>query len=226
MIPSKLLTVLGCSPSTLPVLFDIVYETLGLRNFSIVKNIPVDELPRMEIGGDFFRYSIHGPGEEIELKNENLFFGIVGPKAKMLVFAYFEKNFGIERNQFINVLHPRSYVATSSRLERGIMLEPAVVVSSQTRIGFGVSAKRGACIGHHNVIEDFVEINPGVILSGNVHVGQACILGAGCVIRDGVTIGEKTLIGMGSVVTGDIPAGVIAYGNPCKVVRDNDVWKE
>jgi len=42
----------------------------------------------------------------------------------------------------------------------------------------------------------------------------------------GSPIGDGTLIGMGRIVTGDIPPGVIAYGNPCKVVRDNDVWKD
>ena len=35
----------------------------------------------------------------------------------------------------------------------------------------------------------------------------------------GVTIGEGAVIGAGSVVTKDIPAGVLAYGNPCKVIR-------
>ena len=35
----------------------------------------------------------------------------------------------------------------------------------------------------------------------------------------GVTIGDNTVIGGGSVVTKDIPAGVVAAGNPCKVIR-------
>jgi acetyltransferase-like isoleucine patch superfamily enzyme len=39
-----------------------------------------------------------------------------------------------------------------------------------------------------------------------------------------VTIGKHTLIGAGSVVTKDIPDGVIAYGNPCKVIRKNERW--
>lgn len=36
----------------------------------------------------------------------------------------------------------------------------------------------------------------------------------------GVTIGDNTVIGAGSVVTKDIPANVVAYGIPCKVIRE------
>jgi len=44
-------------------------------------------------------------------------------------------------------------------------------------------------------------------------------LGGNVVVRGGVRIGKGSVIGAGSVVTKDIPAGVIAFGNPCKVYR-------
>ncbi|MDR9367367.1 MAG: hypothetical protein RI575_18685 [Balneolaceae bacterium] len=83
--------------------------------------------------------------------------------------------------------------------------------------------KRNVCIRHHCNIHNFVEINPGVTVSGHVSVGQGKIIGCGAVIMNGISIGENTAIGMGSVVTKDIPDNVIAFGNPCKVVRDNEV---
>ena len=52
-----------------------------------------------------------------------------------------------------------------------------------------------------------------------VHIGKNCWLGAGVIVLPGVTIGDNTVIGAGSVVTKDIPSGVIAVGNPCKVMR-------
>jgi galactoside O-acetyltransferase len=52
-----------------------------------------------------------------------------------------------------------------------------------------------------------------------VRIGSNCWIGAGAVILPGVTIGENTVIGAGSVVTRDIPANVVAVGNPCKVLR-------
>ena len=53
-----------------------------------------------------------------------------------------------------------------------------------------------------------------------VHIGKICLLGAGVIVVPGVTIGDNTVIGAGSVVTKDIPANVVAVGNPCKVMRE------
>lgn len=56
----------------------------------------------------------------------------------------------------------------------------------------------------------------------SVTIHDNCWIGAGVVITPGVTIGENTVIGAGSIVTKDIPANSIAFGNPCKVVREID----
>ncbi len=53
-----------------------------------------------------------------------------------------------------------------------------------------------------------------------VHIGKCCWLGAGVIIMPGITIGDNTVIGAGSVVTKDIPANVVAVGNPCRVMRE------
>lgn len=53
-----------------------------------------------------------------------------------------------------------------------------------------------------------------------VHIGKNVWVGAGAVILPGVTIGENSVIGAGSVVTHDIPANVVAVGNPCRVLRE------
>ena len=52
-----------------------------------------------------------------------------------------------------------------------------------------------------------------------IHIGKNCWLGAGVIVKGGVTIGDNSVIGAGSVVTKDIPANVVAFGNPCKVIR-------
>lgn len=53
-----------------------------------------------------------------------------------------------------------------------------------------------------------------------VHIGSRVWIGAGAVILPGVTIGDDSVIGAGSVVTKDIPSGVVAVGNPCRVLRE------
>ncbi len=52
-----------------------------------------------------------------------------------------------------------------------------------------------------------------------VHIGRNCWLGSGVVVLPGVTIGDNTVVGAGSVVTKDLPANVVAVGNPCRVLR-------
>ena len=52
-----------------------------------------------------------------------------------------------------------------------------------------------------------------------VHIGKNCWLGAGVIVMPGVTIGDNTVVGAGSVVTRDLPANVVAVGNPCRVLR-------
>lgn len=53
-----------------------------------------------------------------------------------------------------------------------------------------------------------------------VRIGSNVWIGAGAVILPGVNIGENTVIGAGSIVTKDIPAHVVAVGNPCRVLRE------
>lgn len=53
----------------------------------------------------------------------------------------------------------------------------------------------------------------------SVRIGKNCWLGAGVIVLPGVSIGDGTVVGAGSVVTRDLPAGVVAVGNPCRVLR-------
>lgn len=53
-----------------------------------------------------------------------------------------------------------------------------------------------------------------------VQIGNNVWIGANSVVLPGVTIGENSVIGAGSVVTKDIPANVVAVGNPCRVLRE------
>ncbi len=58
------------------------------------------------------------------------------------------------------------------------------------------------------------QFNIPIVIKSNVW------LGAHCVVMPGVTIGENSVIGAGSIVTKDIPANVVAVGNPCRVLRE------
>jgi maltose O-acetyltransferase len=60
----------------------------------------------------------------------------------------------------------------------------------------------------------------GLEMGKPISIGSNVWVGAGAVICPGVTIGDDTTIGAGSVVTRDVPGGVVAAGNPCRVLRE------
>lgn len=53
-----------------------------------------------------------------------------------------------------------------------------------------------------------------------IQIGKNVWIGAGVIVMPGVTIGDNTVIGAGSVVTKNIPSNVVAFGHPCRVVRE------
>lgn len=53
-----------------------------------------------------------------------------------------------------------------------------------------------------------------------IRIGRNCWIGAGAIVLPGVSIGDDSVIGAGSVVTKDVPSGVVAVGNPCRVLRE------
>ena len=53
-----------------------------------------------------------------------------------------------------------------------------------------------------------------------ITIGDNVWLGGGVIVCPGVTIGDDAVVGAGAVVTRDLPGGVVAFGNPARVVRE------
>jgi acetyltransferase-like isoleucine patch superfamily enzyme len=68
-------------------------------------------------------------------------------------------------------------------------------------------------------IGDFSTIQPSAVIAGGCKLGSCVTIGIGAKLINNVTIGDDTIIGAGSVVTKNIPSGVVAFGNPCRVIR-------
>ncbi|MDF2627931.1 MAG: maltose Oacetyltransferase [Symbiobacteriaceae bacterium] len=94
-----------------------------------------------------------------------------------------------------------------------------ILDSALVEIGDNVACAPGVQIltAHHPVRA--AERILGPELASPIKIGNNVWIGAGAIICPGVTIGDNTTIGAGSVVTKDIPANVVAAGNPCRVIR-------
>lgn len=88
-----------------------------------------------------------------------------------------------------------------------------VCIGDNTLIGPNV----GLFSGNHTT--DAEERAAGGLIPKPITIGSRVWLCGNVTVVPGVTIGDDTIIGAGSVVTKDIPSGVIAAGNPCKVLR-------
>jgi acetyltransferase EpsM len=119
--------------------------------------------------------------------------------------------------QILTLIHPEAVISNSATIGEGTVVSAGVVIDPACKVGRYAIINNSATICHGSTIDDGVHISPGVSIGGNVHVGLCCWVGIGSCIIDHVRIGERSYIGAGSVVAKDIPAGVVAYGNPAKI---------
>lgn len=125
-----------------------------------------------------------------------------------------------EGDTWVNLVSAKSTIASTTIMGKGIYVEPGVVVSAHSTIDDFVFLNRQSSVGHHTTVEQFCSIMPGTHIAGFCRIGAGSMIGMGTVVFDGVQIGRNCIIGGGSVVTKNIPEGVIAYGNPCKPVKE------
>lgn len=213
------LHILAYCEEMIPILAEIALDCGYNHEFRIIENMEVEK----------GRYRIDVPGAHFELiwktaweskGIEKVAFSVVQPASKQKVFLEFQDFCNLQNENYPNLIHPTSFVSRTTKIGGGLIMEPLSVISSHTVIGFGVNIRRGVNIGHHGKIGDFVSINPGANIGGRVLIGEQVTIGIGAVILDGIEIGKGSFIGAGSIVTRSIPPGVVAYGNPCKVVRE------
>lgn len=148
---------------------------------------------------------------------EQIVLGVYQPQHKINIIKSLKPN----KDRFINVIHSGLDISKMSSLGNGVLINSKVSIAAHTHIGDFVSINRNVSVGHHTIIGDYCSINPGCNVAGNVTIGEGTTIGMGTNILHQVKIGKNSIIGAGSVVTKDIPDNVIAYGSPCKVIREN-----
>ena len=116
------------------------------------------------------------------------------------------------------------FLSQRAARKTGIEIHPGATIGK----GFFIDHGSGVIIGETAIVGDNVTLYQGVTLGGtgketgkrHPTIGDNVMISAGAKIIGSFTVGENSKIGAGSVVTRDIPSGVLAAGNPCRVIRE------
>jgi len=209
------LKILGFSEATLTMILDILETNNFFPKIEIINNLNIS--PTKNYLRDTFDLNFTSI---TDLNKRDLFIlGVTKTKTKISLLNYFKN---IDSKSFLNLISKSSNISSATKFGQGIIINNMVCIAGHSTIGDFVFINRGVTIGHHTIIGDFTTINPGTNIAGNVIVGKNCQIGMGVNIFDGVTIGDNVTIGAGSLVTKNIPNNVVAYGNPCKIIRENE----
>ncbi len=119
----------------------------------------------------------------------------------------------------VALVHPSVVMSPTATIGKGTVVKQGAIVEACCVVGKHCIINTGAVVCHECQIGDYVHVSPHVTLCGNVHVGEGTWIGAGSTVIQGVRIGKNCVIGAGSVVTKDIPDGVLAVGNRCKIIK-------
>lgn len=132
------------------------------------------------------------------------------------------------RLKFTNLIHPSATFGTFQR--EALNSCKGLIIAAGARFTTGISVgdfcifNQNMTIAHDCVVGSFVHVASGANISGNVHLGDGCWIGAGSVVNQGkefkkLKIGSNTLVGSGAVVVADCMSNAVYAGAPAKRIK-------
>lgn len=119
----------------------------------------------------------------------------------------------------VSLSHPSAVVSTYSKIGKGVVIMPNVVVNIGSIIGDACILNTSCGVDHDCQLADGVHISPGAFLAGGVEVGTASWIGICASIRQCLKVGKNTVVGAGAVVVKDLVDDVTAVGVPAKIIN-------
>lgn len=126
---------------------------------------------------------------------------------------------------FDTLIDPTAIVADNAVIEHGVIIPQFATVASNSHLGFNSCLNVGSVIGHGIQIGSHTALSSYAVIGGDSTIGECTYIGMGALVKEKLRIGSCVVIGMGSVVHYNIEDGLIALGNPAKVVRRNEDQK-
>jgi len=187
------------------------YEIVGITELDYV--VGKEILGYKILGNDAILDSVFDSG----VKYAFITVGSIGDTSlrERLYFMLKSKGFTLP-----TIIDNSANIGSEVGLGEGIYVGKNTVVNAKSTIRDMAIINTGAIIEHGCCINEFTHIGPGAVICGDVKIGASTHVGANATVIQGVTIGDNSMIGAGSIVVHDVPSKVIAYGNPCKEVRN------
>ena len=110
-------------------------------------------------------------------------------------------------HDFPAIIDPSAQVSPTTEFRHGTYIAVEAVVSVGTDIGKFVIINARAGVGHDSVVGDFVNIAPGVSLSGHTTIGEDAFMGTNSCTAPGMTVGKGAVVACGTPVLKDVEPG-------------------
>ena len=211
----KSINILGTSEPTLTMIFDNLESNTCFPEIYLLNNLGKTDWMKFENG--LFHINLITSLEKLN-PNFLFFLGVNKPINKQKILQLIDG----EAYDFTTIVNKTAFISSTATLGKGVNINSLVSIAGYSQIGDFVSINRNASVGHHTQINEFVTINPGANIAGFVKIGKGTLIGMGVNVVENIEIGANSIIGAGALVTKNIPDNVIAYGNPCKIIRSNE----
>lgn len=117
-----------------------------------------------------------------------------------------------------SIISPWAFMSPSAKIGRGVVVAPQCTIQANSIVGQNSYIYPMSIIGHDVKVRENNLISAMVTLAGGVKVGRNSFIGSGAFIKEGLTIGNKTVVASGSIVHKDLPDGMMAIGNPARII--------
>jgi acetyltransferase-like isoleucine patch superfamily enzyme len=150
----------------------------------------------------------------------------LNPKVKLIVAVddtilreYIWTNHGSKVIQYVSEL---SNVSKRSELGCGVVIYPHVFISAGVEIADLAKISVGSQIHHESHVGEFSVLAPMTLVLGRVHIGSHVFLGSNSSIAPNVRVENRAFVGMSSNVVRNVVEGSKVWGNPAKIVKQEN----
>ncbi|MEN8376751.1 MAG: 2,3,4,5-tetrahydropyridine-2,6-dicarboxylate N-acetyltransferase [Gemmatimonadota bacterium] len=127
-------------------------------------------------------------------------------------------------------IEPGAYIREGAEIGDNVIVMMGAVVNIGAVIGAGTMVDMNAVVGARALVGEDCHVGAGAVLAGvleppsatPVVIEDGVLIGANAVVLEGVRVGAGSVLAAGAVATQDIPAGVLAVGQPARVLKEID----